>query len=113
MMNDPDEVTTLQEDPTLSVTTSAYPEFEAAVTARVLFHLADVVEDQEYLQEFSKSVSQRIDFMLQKYRDGQLEHGGDIRDRDIKRDRTQEILDLFIYDLVEQTLQGLKAEIKL
>ena len=112
-----DPITGLDVDPEdsehLTVTTSNYPEFESAVRARVLFHLADLGLDEEYLTNFSIQLSLRIDSLLQKYRAGQLEHGGDLRDRDLTREETNEISDLFIYNLVRTTLQGLKAEIKI
>ena len=112
-----DLITGLDVDPEdsehLTVTTSAYPEFESAVKTRVLFHLADLDLDEEYLTNFAIQLSLRIDALLQKYRKGQLEHGGDIRDRDLIREETNEILDLFVYNLVRTTLQGLNASIKI
>lgn len=102
-----------EQEAQLTVTTSNYPDFEQAVLSRVLYHLADVVEDQDYLQHFAKEFALRIDSMLIKYRAGQIEHGGDIRDRDLSVEETKEIQDLFIYNLVRTTLQGLKAEIKI
>jgi len=102
-----------QEDEQPTVTTSDFPEFAGAIRNRVLYHLADVVEDQDYLNQFSEQFALRIDAMLQKYWAGQIEHGGDIRDRDITREETNAILDLFIYNLIRTTLQGLKAEIKI
>lgn len=110
---DPPESSLGDEQEALTVTTSDYPHFEEAVKTRVLYHLADVVEDHDYLQAFASQFALRIDSMLQKYRQGQIEHGGDIRDRDLTHEETKEILDLFIYNLVRTTLQGLKAEIKI
>ena len=111
-----DPITGLDVDPEdsehLTVTTSAYPEFESAVKTRVLFHLADLDLDEEYLTNFAIQLSLRIDALLQKYRKGQLEHGGDIRDRDLGRERSQEIDDLVVYDVVENTCKGLKVTVR-
>ena len=92
----------------LNSTPEATPEstlstFLAAFQARGRYHLGDLNLDEEYLETFLSNFALRIDSILQKYRAGQLEHGGDLRDRDLRRERSQEIDDLLVYDVVDNT----------
>jgi len=86
--------------------------FLAAFQTRGRYHLGDLNLDEEYLETFLNNFALRIDGILQKYRQGQLEHGGDIRDRDLGRERSQEIDDLVVYDVVENTCKGLKVTVR-
>ncbi len=93
--------------PEFSLTT-----FLAAFQTRGRYHLADLNLDEEYLETFLSNLALRIDGILQKYRAGQLEHGGDIRDRDLSRERSMEIDDLVVYDVVDNTCKGLKVTVR-
>ena len=86
--------------------------FLAAFQTRGRYHLGDLNLDEEYLETFLNNFALRIDGILQKYRAGQLEHGGDLRDRDLGRERSQEIDDLVVYDVVENTCKGLKVTVR-
>lgn len=86
--------------------------FLAAFQTRGRYHLGDLNLDEEYLETFLNNFALRIDGILQKYRAGQLEHGGDLRDRDLKRERSQEIDDLLVYDVVDNTCTGLKVTVR-
>lgn len=86
--------------------------FLASFQTRGRYHLGDLNLDEEYLETFLNNFALRIDGILQKYRAGQLEHGGDIRDRDLGRERSQEIDDLVVYDVVENTCKGLKVTVR-
>lgn len=86
--------------------------FLAAFQTRGRYHLGDLNLEEEYLETFLSNFALRIDGILQKYRQGQLEHGGDIRDRDLGRERSQEIDDLVVYDVVENTCKGLKVTVR-
>lgn len=91
---------------------SSLTTFLAAFQTRGRYHLGDLNLDEEYLETFLNNFALRIDGVLQKYRAGQLEHGGDIRDRDLKRERSQEIDDLLVYDVVDNTCTGLKVTVR-
>lgn len=91
---------------------SSLTTFLAAFQTRGRYHLGDLELDEEYLETFLNNFALRIDGILQKYRQGQLEHGGDIRDRDLGRERSQEIDDLVVYDVVENTCKGLKVTVR-
>lgn len=98
---------TCNSTPEFSLTT-----FLAAFQTRGRYHLADLNLDEEYLETFLSNLALRIDGILQKYRAGQLEHGGDIRDRDLSRERSMEIDDLVVYDVVDNTCKGLKVTVR-
>ena len=88
--------------------------FLAAFQARGRYHLGDLNLDEEYLETFLSNFALRVDGILQKYRAGQLEHGGDIRDRDLRRERSQEIDDLLVYDVVDNTCTaGMNVTLKI
>lgn len=87
--------------------------FLAAFQARGRYHLADLDLDEDYLQSFLTNFALRVDGVLQKYRAGQLEHGGDLRDRDLRRERSQEIDDLLVYDVVDNTCCGSKVTVNI
>ena len=87
--------------------------FLAAFQARGRYHLADLQLDESYLQELLTNLALRIDSILQKYREGQLSHGGDLRDRDLRRERSQEIDDLLVYDVVDNTCCGSKVTVNI
>ena len=87
--------------------------FLAAFQARGRYHLADLDLDEDYLQSFLTNFALRVDGVLQKYRAGQLEHGGDLRDRDLRRERSMEIDDLLVYDVVDNTCCGSKVTVRI
>ena len=87
--------------------------FLSAFQARGRYHLADLQLDESYLQELLTNLALRIDGILQKYREGQLSHGGDLRDRDLRRERSQEIDDLLVYDVVDNTCCGSKVTVNI
>lgn len=91
---------------------SSLTTFLAAFQTRGRYHLGDLELDDEYLENFLTNFALRVDNIFQKYRQGQLEHGGDIRDRDLKRERSQEIDDLLVYDVVDNTCTGLKVTVR-
>lgn len=99
--------------PELSITDeSTLTTFLNAFQERGRYHLGDLDLDEEYLDTFLSNFALRIDGILQKYRAGQLEHGGDIRDRDLSRERSLEIDDLVVYDVVDNTCKGLKVTVR-
>jgi len=87
--------------------------FLSSFQARGRYHLADLDLDEDYLQSFLTNFALRVDGVLQKYRAGQLEHGGDLRDRDLRRERSQEIDDLLVYDVVDNTCCGSKVTVNI
>jgi len=87
--------------------------FLSAFQARGRYHLADLNLDEDYLQSFLTNFALRVDGVLQKYRAGQIEHGGDLRDRDLRRERSQEIDDLLVYDVVDNTCCGSKVTVNI
>ena len=116
-VDDPPEVYDEPESP-LGDEPTASPEetltaFLSAFQARGRYHLADLQLDESYLQELLTNLALRIDGILQKYREGQLSHGGDLRDRDLRRERSQEIDDLLVYDVVDNTCCGSKVTVNI
>ncbi len=78
---------------------SAFDNFEAAVAARVHYHMSQTDMSRENIEKLMKIVPQRFDFMLQKFADGQREHGGDFSQVDHTAEAFNEISDLFWYVL--------------
>ena len=78
-----------------------YTEFERAVVARVrqIFEPAGVADDLTDI--FAPALAMRIDAILHKFARGQQEHGGDLRDRDMKTEMRNEIMDLMVYMLID------------
>lgn len=116
-VDDPPEVYDEPESP-LGDELTASPEetltsFLSAFQARGRYHLADLQLDEDYLQSFLTNFALRVDGVLQKYRAGQIEHGGDLRDRDLRRERSQEIDDLLVYDVVDNTCCGSKVTVNI
>lgn len=110
--NDIDPVESSLGDSPEATPESTLSTFLAAFQTRGRYHLGDLNLDEEYLETFLDNFALRIDGILQKYRQGQLEHGGDIRDRDLGRERSQEMDDLLVYDVVENTCKGLKVTVR-
>lgn len=88
----------------ISVTSGSFTDFARAVEARAFHLLGDLDLEPEYLSTFAEQFALRMDGILQKYRRGQIEHGGKLTDRDIAHERSQEIDDLLVYDLVDRTV---------
>jgi len=88
----------------IPVTTGSFDDFTRAVKARCYTHLADLGLEEDYLENLATQFALRFDSIFQKYRQGQLEHGGDIRDRDLMREIRMEIDDLLVYSIIHSTL---------
>lgn len=112
-MNDEDNIDLYNEEPAepqpspsthIPTTTGSFQDFSTAILARVFHHLGDLELEPEYLSKFAEQFAYRMDGILQKYRTGQLEHGGKLTDRDLAHERSQEIDDLMVYDLVDRSV---------
>lgn len=88
----------------IAVTSGSFTDFARAVEARAFHLLGDLDLEPEYLSKFAEQFAYRMDGILQKYRAGQLEHGGKLTDRDLAHERSQEIDDLMVYDLVDRSV---------
>lgn len=78
----------------------------AAVAARTHEILTPVGTPPDLVAAFGEAFAEEIDNMLAKFAAGQLKHGGDIRDRDLVLETTQEARDLMNY-LICMRLQRL------
>lgn len=89
----------------IPTTSGSFEDFSRAVVARAFHHLADLDLDNDYLEKFALQFALRMDAILQKYRLGQLEHGGRLTDRDILHELCQEVDDILVYSLVLRSVQ--------
>jgi len=89
-------------DTILTSDINPYAEFEAAVIKRVKSHFETTDMPADFIDRFGPAFSQFMDNMLAKFTRGQIEHGGDIRDRDLMREAGQEIIDLTMYYIANQ-----------
>lgn len=87
----------------IPITTGSFDDFTRAVTARMLAHLSDLELEESYLNQLATQFAYRFDGIFQKYRAGQIEHGGDIRDRDLLREVNAEVDDLLVYTTILTT----------
>lgn len=77
--------------------------FLDAMGRRIREHFEPTDMPADFIEKFIPVFTQSIDNALIKFAKGQREHGGDIRDRDLEADETQEIMDLFLYRAAKQT----------
>lgn len=77
--------------------------FVDAICRRIHDHFDKTDMPPDFTAAFGPVFAQAIDNALVKFAKGQKEHGGDIRDRDLEHDETQEIMDLFLYRVTKQT----------
>lgn len=83
-------------------TINSYEPFEQAIVARVKQHFGETDMPTDLIERFGPAFAQEIDNMLAKFARGQIEHGGDIRDRDLRREMDHEIRDLMMYSLADK-----------
>lgn len=69
----------------------------AAVLARVVSHFASTEVPHNFIEPYAEEVVRDIEDELAKFARGQKEHGGDVRDRDLHKDMSDEVRDLAIY----------------
>lgn len=84
------------------VTTNSYLPFEQAVIERVKQRFADTGMPPDFTERFGPAFAMAMDTMLAKFAKGQEEHGGDIRDRDLRSEMTNEINDLMLYNIADK-----------
>jgi len=84
------------------ITTNSYLPFEQAVIERVRQRFADVGMPEDFTERFGPAFAMAMDTMLAKFAKGQEEHGGDIRDRDLRSEMTNEINDLMLYNIADK-----------
>jgi len=77
-----------------------------AILARTRETLRPVGTPESLIDPFGHALAEEVDNLLRKFADGQLKHGGDIRDRDLLEDLTQEVRDAMNY-IVSMRLQRL------
>lgn len=93
-------------------TLTPYSVFEQAISNRTaeLFDEAGVPPD--FTAKFGPAFAAEIDRMLHKFAKGQVEHGGDIRDRDLRAEQMQELRDAFLYAVADQ-VKGAIVELRI
>lgn len=77
-----------------------------AILARTHETLGPAGTPPDLIEPFGLALAEEIDNILRKFAAGQLKHGGDIRDRDLTEELTQEVRDALVY-LVCMRLQRL------
>lgn len=92
-------------DPLPSNPLDPYKEFELAVCKRVTELLRPAGTPEDFIADFGPAFAEFMNLVLQKFADGQIKHGGDIRDRDMRRNKREELADFLNYELTE-SLQG-------
>lgn len=109
-MNNPDIVSDPSTEPESSpeiipadITSPDYHHLQQALAKRIHFHFDPTDMPADFVESFIPVFTNAIERTLAKFAAGQLEHGGDIRTRDLERDETQEIYDLFLYRLCKHT----------
>lgn len=82
----------------------SFSTFAAAIRARGMEHFDDTEIDADFAEKFLNRFAVMADEALMKFAAGQREHGGDIRERNLRREMRMEILDLLCYTCSEDTL---------
>lgn len=72
-----------------------------AIVTRTRELLAGIGTPEDIIDPLGLNLTEWVDGMLLKFRAGQLEHGGDIRDRPLRHEMIAEIRDLSIYTICE------------
>lgn len=99
-------------DPVPSIPIDPYKEFELAVCKRTTEILRPAGAPEDFIDQFGPALSEFVNLVLIKFADGQQKHGGDIRDRDMRRNKREELADFLNYELTE-TLQGRMMNIRI
>lgn len=100
---DPDDDITPCSPDDLSHLSMNHAVFVDAIGRRIREHFERTDMPADFIEKFIPVFAQSVDNALIKFAKGQREHGGDIRDRDLEADETQEIMDLFLYRAAKQT----------
>lgn len=74
-----------------------YAALRKAVHARVAAYLEPAGAPADMIPQYAELMCEDIERELEKFARGQQEHGGDIRDRDLDEELTQELIDARIY----------------
>lgn len=80
----------------------SYATFVEALGVRVREHFEPAGTDPELIKQFIPALVEWIDGSLAKFANGQREHGGDIRDRDLDREIMKEMFDLQMYVIAKR-----------
>lgn len=102
LAEDNDPVTPATGEDNTQVTVS-HAIFVDAIGRRIREHFDATDMPPDFTEAFIPVFAQGIDNALAKFAAGQREHGGDIRDRDLEHDESQEIMDLFLYRIAKKT----------
>lgn len=99
--NEPEFVPAPQPDNTLT-----HEAFTVAIAARLEELLGATEIARDYLEQLKRAFPAEIDAVIMKFAAGQQKHGGDIRDRDLLEEATQESRDLMHYLLAMRILRS-------
>lgn len=87
-----------QINPTPLIIETHFDVLRKAIIERFRHHLQDIADcPQDYPETFGNELAQWCEDAMLKFADGQREHGGDLRDRDVEADARQEDIDRFWY----------------
>lgn len=100
-------------EPVIVTNSPTHELFAQAIAARCEEILAPAGVPADLIPKFAAALAEEVDHWLAKFAAGQAKHGGDIRDRDLLAELTQEIRDAMSY-LVCMRLQRafIKVEIE-
>ena len=100
--------------PEYEVTTADNSPTHAALVSAILARTVDVLTPAgtppDLIEPFGIALAEEVDNILRKFAAGQQKHGGDIRDRDLTEELTQEVRDALVY-LVCMRLQRLTIRV--
>lgn len=99
--------------PEVSQDLNPYQAFESAFMTRIRAHFEPAGVPEEVIVKFGVAYCQRIEDGLAKFARGQLEHGGNLFDRDLAHERTCELIDANIYDVADNVKQASRLTVQI
>ncbi len=89
-------------EPVVLVNTEIHERFVSAIKIRTRDILEPAGVADDLIDLFGTALAEEVDAILHKFQVGQLKHGGDIRDRNMSFELTQEIRDALVYCIIDR-----------
>jgi hypothetical protein len=88
-------------DHTPPIVHTSLTDLRAAIKARFGHHMQDTDAPADIVDVYSDALADFIEEWFIKFAAGQREHGGDLRERDMRMDQRKELQDLLSYHLTD------------
>ena len=101
IIDQPDQVADDPPNHTPPILHTSLSELRVALKARFAHHMQDTDAPADTVEVYGDAMTDFLEAWFCKFAKGQREHGGDLRDRDTRIDRRDELLDFLSYDLTD------------